>query len=185
MAPTTKQITGAKNGGTRTIATKQSKYYPAEKVAVPKKCRKVAKAPRTSTKLVPGTIAILLSGPHRGKRVVVLKQMGALILVTGPYKVNGVPLRRVNRRYALATQTKIDVAKVDVAKFDDAYFKAEKDNKKKAGLVKTEDNTKVDHTLYSNTVPIRYAHLYASYTSCYVGQHKIRDTCNVLSETVY
>jgi Ribosomal protein L6e len=40
----------------------------------------------------------------------------------GPYKVNGVPLRRVNQAYVIATSTKLDVSKVDVAKVDDAYF---------------------------------------------------------------
>lgn len=50
---------------------------------------------------------------------------------TGPFKVNGVPLRRVNQAYVIATSTKIDISSVDVAKFADSYFKREVTKKKK------------------------------------------------------
>lgn len=46
--------------------------------------------------------------------------------MTGPYKINGVPLRRVNQAYVIGTSTKVDVSKVDVTKFDDAYFAKDK-----------------------------------------------------------
>lgn len=45
------------------------------------------------------------------------------MLLAGPFKVNGVPLRRVNQAYVIATSTKVDIASVDVAKYSDAYFK--------------------------------------------------------------
>ena len=42
----------------------------------------------------------------------------------GPYKVNGVPLRRVNQRYVIATSTKVDVTGVAVPDtVNDAFFK--------------------------------------------------------------
>ena len=41
---------------------------------------------------------------------------------SGPYKINGVPLRRVAAAYVIATSTKIDVSKVDVAHITDAFF---------------------------------------------------------------
>jgi large subunit ribosomal protein L6e len=49
-----------------------------------------------------------------------------LLPYAGPYAVNGVPLRRVNQAYVIATATKVDVAGVKLpAEVDDALFKAE------------------------------------------------------------
>ena len=55
--------------------------------------------------------------------------------LAGPYIFNGVPLRRVNQSYVIATATKVDVSGVNVSKFDDKYFEAKKpkkDSKKSA-----------------------------------------------------
>lgn len=81
--------------------------------------------------LKPGTVLIILAGRFRGKRVVYLKPLeNGVLLVTGPFKINGVPLRRVNSRYVIATSTSVDLEGVDVAKFDDKYFAREKEAKK-------------------------------------------------------
>lgn len=36
--------------------------------------------------------------------------------------MNGVPLRRVNQKYVIATSTKVSLDGVDVSKIDDAFF---------------------------------------------------------------
>ncbi|KAL0094954.1 ribosomal protein L6e-domain-containing protein [Phycomyces blakesleeanus] len=133
VAPAKKAVTdktvdvkGAKNGSKRTVpAKKADRFYPAEDVPQPKKSRKVSKIGALRATITPGTVVILLAGRHRGKRVVALKQLDSgLLLVTGPFKINGVPLRRVNQAYVLATSTKIDVSSVKLdAKINDAYFK--------------------------------------------------------------
>lgn len=70
---------------------------------------------------------ILLAGRFRGKRVVYLKNLeDNTLLVSGPFKVNGVPLRRVNSRYVIATSTTVDISSTDVSKFNVEYFAREK-----------------------------------------------------------
>eukprot|EP01063_Lacrimia_lanifica_P025913 TRINITY_DN33_c0_g2_i3.p1 TRINITY_DN33_c0_g2~~TRINITY_DN33_c0_g2_i3.p1 ORF type:complete len:184 (+),score=102.95 TRINITY_DN33_c0_g2_i3:75-554(+) len=79
-----------------------------------------------------GTVLILLAGRFRGRRVVLLARdpKGALI-VTGPYKLNGVPIRRVDPAYVIATSTKIDLGKLDVSAIGANFFARAKKTQKK------------------------------------------------------
>ena len=86
-------------------------WYPVSdlKTHFKRKC-KIPKKSHISAELVPGQVVILLSGRFRGRRVVYLKKLeSGLLLVTGPYKYNGVPLKRVNAAYVLPTNTKLKV----------------------------------------------------------------------------
>jgi len=122
----------------RTIHPKGARHYPTEKPNRP--ARKQNHNPSKLRKsITPGTVLIVLSGRFRGKRVVFLKQFqpSGLLLVTGPFKINGVPLRRINQAYVIATSTHVDLADLKVpSKLDDAYFRKPKTVKK----AKTEEN---------------------------------------------
>ncbi|KAF1937711.1 60S ribosomal protein-like protein L6 [Clathrospora elynae] len=114
---------------------KASKYYPAVDVAVPKKARKTVRPAKPRASLQPGTVVILLAGRFRGKRVVVLKHLPqGVLLITGPFKVNGVPLRRVNARYVIATSTSVDLNGIDEEVLnkasEDGYFTKDKASRK-------------------------------------------------------
>ncbi|CAE8694414.1 unnamed protein product [Polarella glacialis] len=97
-----------------------------KKSANPRKAGKVQKVQKLKKQIVPGSVLILLAGRFRGRRVVFLKQLeSGLLLVTGPFAINGVPLRRVNQRYCIATSAKTDVKGADVSTISDAYFAKE------------------------------------------------------------
>ncbi|GAO14423.1 uncharacterized protein UV8b_02630 [Ustilaginoidea virens] len=134
--PTTKKF-GKSSRDVPAHSEKAQKWYPADDESAPKQVRKSIRpwAPRKS--LQPGTVLILLAGRFRGKRVVLLKALDqGVLLVTGPFKINGVPLRRVNSRYVIATSLKVDVSGLDTKKIEEIaqpkYFTAEK-AKEKAG----------------------------------------------------
>jgi len=71
-----------------------------------------------------GQVLIVLSGRFRGRRVIFLKQLqSGMLLVTGPYKLNGVPLKRVNQAYVLPTKTRVNLGALPgLDKVDDQFF---------------------------------------------------------------
>merc|ERR1712149_49124 len=113
---------------------KETRYYPAKDVKSKlRNNHNNSRQTKLRASITPGTVLILLAGHFKGKRVVFLKQLDSgLLLVTGPFKVNGVPLRRVPQSYVIATKTTVDVSKVAVpASVTDALFKKAKTAKKK------------------------------------------------------
>merc|ERR1712070_1163153 len=113
---------------------KETRYYPAEDVKSKlRNNHNNSRQTKLRASITPGTVLILLAGHFKGKRVVFLKQLDSgLLHVTGPFKVNGVPLRRVPQSYVIATKTTVDVSKVAVpASVTDALFKKAKTAKKK------------------------------------------------------
>jgi len=138
-----KIIGGEKNGGTRLVRLKKlPNYYTLNHAQQPKsrgfRVKDVRKLPTLRKSLKPGTVCILLTGKHRGKHVIFLKQLGVtgLLLVTGPYFVNGVPLRRISQKFVIATKTRVDISTVKIPEnVKDHLFRHQK---KKAPKVKAE-----------------------------------------------
>jgi large subunit ribosomal protein L6e len=102
---------------------KAPKFYPAEDAPRPLHKKKTQQKKSLRASITPGTVLILLAGRFKGKRVVFLKQLDSgLLLVTGPYAVNGVPARRVNAAYVIATSTRVSVEGVNTDVYTDKFF---------------------------------------------------------------
>jgi len=124
-----------KKGQTRTIVPKAPRAYPDVEDPLARKHRPTKPHGKVALRksIKPGTILIVLAGRYKAKRVVFLKQLDSgLLLITGPFRINGVPLRRINQRYVIATRTRVKLGadfKLD-QKYNDRYFKLTKKEQK-------------------------------------------------------
>ncbi len=104
----------------------------------------------------PGTVLILLAGRFRGKRVVYLKRLeDNTLLVTGPFKINGVPLKRVNSRYVIATSTKVSIDALNIDSIDAKFFEREESKKSKSGEAEFFNDEKETKTISEDKIKIQ------------------------------
>jgi large subunit ribosomal protein L6e len=144
------------SGAKKSHKSRISKWYKSEDTKTHFRRRRLAKQNPTKLRksIKPGSVLILLAGRFRGKRVVFLKQLkSGLLLVTGPHKLNGVPLKRVNQSYVQPTSTKVDISSADVSKIEDDYFKrvAKTRSKNQYGFFKTKPEVNISCRKFAKT----------------------------------
>jgi len=142
----TKKVGGDKNGGERLVPSRRSARLLDSEKEKPhlKPKNKLAfrhHQHKLRGNLQPGTVVIILTGRHRGKRVVYLKPLqSGLILVSGPLKLNNCPLRRICPKFVIATKTHLDISKIKLPDtLNDDYFKRNGHRRRRPGSAAEQD----------------------------------------------
>jgi len=119
------------------ICRMREKYHtqlPMRYAAAKGSMKHVNKPTKLRKSFIPGTVCIILAGRHVGKKCIFLKQIkrSGLLLVTGPHKVNEVPLRRVDQKHVIATSVRVPLPETFKlpAYVDDFLFKKSRGTKK-------------------------------------------------------
>ncbi|XP_058118592.1 uncharacterized protein LOC131289128 [Anopheles ziemanni] len=118
----------AKDGKEHKVLVRKNKAnLPTKRVARKRPSKQLFRNHKRYTRdsLVRGRVLILVAGRHKGKRVVLLKVLKTgLLLVTGPFELNGCPMRRINQNYVIATKTRLNLKKLRMPKhINDRYFR--------------------------------------------------------------
>jgi len=142
----TKKVGGEKNGGERKVPKRRiARLLDSEREKVCRTPKNKLPARKHVHKLreglQPGTVVVVLTGRHRGKRVVYLKQLpSGLILVSGPLKLNNCPLRRICPKFVIATKTRLDISKIKLPDhLNDDYFKRKGHRRRRPGSAADQD----------------------------------------------
>ncbi|CAG9580637.1 putative 60S ribosomal protein L6 [Leishmania major strain Friedlin] len=131
------------------MAATKSAVSAAKRKAAKKVSRKSPEYTTLRKSCAPGAIAIILAGRFRGRRAVILKQLphNGPLVVSGPMKYNGVPIRRIDSRYVIATSTTVDISSVDTAPITAEVFqrpKAEKPTKSEGDFMGDKQKAKAE-----------------------------------------
>jgi ribosomal protein L14E/L6E/L27E len=71
-----------------------------------------------------GSIIILLGSKLKGKKSILLKKTReGLFVISGPFCINGISLRRIHPRFVLPTEIKIELNNFNLHFLNDDYFK--------------------------------------------------------------
>jgi ribosomal protein L14E/L6E/L27E len=95
---------------------------------------------KTFSNLKPGSVLILLSQKLLGKKVILINTTeSGLLVVTGPFSLNGISLRRVNKKYTIQSGAELSVENfnsptliLNSRLFNDEYFETLAKSKSKS-----------------------------------------------------
>jgi len=113
---TTTIVKDTKKGKRTVVRPRLARKFEAQPDGVRRPARQ-PNAPKIRPSIVPGRVAIILTGKYIGRRVVVLKNLqSGLTVVGGVSSLNRVPLKRISPSYLIATSLKIDLAAANATK---------------------------------------------------------------------